>query len=108
MSLRSRFFKWLTHGQLHVNPVEPKTHSPYLMANTLAPSPTYAAEVTSEQPSISLKFIKAANGQVVEVTTFFKAKHGHLERDVETYVVAEGNKLSDTILQILAIKALEK
>lgn len=108
MSLRTRFFKWLTHGQLQVNPVEPKTQSPYLIANSLSTSPQYAAEVTSEQPSVALKFIKAANGQVVEVTTFFKAKHGHLERDVETYVVAEGGKLSDTILQILAIKALEK
>lgn len=108
MSLRSRFFKWLTHGQLHVNPVEPKTHSPYILNSSMTASPQYAAEVTSEQPSVALKFIKAANGQVVEVTTFSKAKHGHLERDVETYVVAEGDKLSDTILQILAIKALEK
>ena len=108
MSLRSKFFKWLTHGQLQVNPVEPKTQSPYLIAGSLSSSPQYAADITSEQPSIALKFIKAANGQVVEVTTFFKTKHGHIERDVETYVVAQGDKLSDTILQILAIKALEK
>ena len=110
MSLRTRFFKWLTHGQLHVNePVEPKTHNPYAIASTpLQPYQFTQDTVNEEQPNISLKFIKAMNGRVVEVLSFDKNKNGHFERVVETYVVTEDQKLSEVILQILAIKALEK
>lgn len=109
MSLRTRFFKWLTHGQLQVNPVEPKTHNPYAIASTpLQPYQFTQDTLTEEQPNISLKFIKAMNGRVVEVLSFDKNKHGHLERVVETYVVTEDQKISDVILQILAVKALEK
>lgn len=106
MSLRTRFFKWLTHGQLHVNePVEPKMQSPYLVANTATLQYATTAE---EQPNVTLKFIKAANGRVIEVSTFATNKHGHFDRTVETYVVTEDQKISEVILQILAIKALEK
>lgn len=109
MSLRSKFFKWLTHGQLQVNPVEPKTHNPYAIASTPLPAYQFTQDtLTEEQPNISLKFIKAMNGRVVEVLSFDKNKHGHLERVVETYVVTEDQKISDVILQILAVKALEK
>lgn len=111
MSLRSKFFKWLTHGQLQVNPVAPQTNSPYLIAGASQPLPAYQFTqdtLTEEQPNISLKFIKAMNGRVVEVLSFDKNKHGHLERVVETYVVTEDQKISDVILQILAVKALEK
>jgi hypothetical protein len=111
MSLRSKFFKWLTHGQLQVNPVTPETQSPYTLQSSQPIPFAYATgknEVSEEQPNISLKFIKAENGRVVEVSSFDKNKHGHFDRAVETYVVTEDQKLSDVILQILAIKALEK
>lgn len=110
MSLRTRFFKWLTHGQLQVNePVEPKTHSPYAIASTpLQPYQFAKDTVAEEQANVTLKFIKAMNGRVVEVSTFAVNKHGHFDRTVETYVVTEDQKISDVILQILAIKALEK
>jgi hypothetical protein len=48
------------------------------------------------------------NGRVVEVSTFAPNNHGHFDRTIETYVVTEDEKISDTIMQILAIKALEK
>ena len=110
MSLRTRFFKWLTHGQLQVNePVEAKTSSSYAIASTpLQPYQFTQDTVNEEQPNISLKFIKAMNGRVVEVLSFDKNKNGHFERTVETYVVPDGGKISEVILQILAIKALEK
>ena len=110
MSLRTRFFKWLTHGQLQVNePVEPKTSSPYAIASTpLQPYQFASATVAEEQANITLKFIKAMNGRVVEVNSFAVNKHGHFDRTVETYVVTEDQKISEVILQILAIKALEK
>ena len=108
MSLRTRFFKWLTHGQLHVNePVEAKMPNPYPM--TMQPQIAFGKDtVAEEQSSITLKFIKAMNGRVVEVSTFAPNKHGHFDRTIETYVVTEDEKISDTIMQILAIKALEK
>lgn len=112
MSLRTRFFKWLTHGQLQVNePVEPKTQSPYAITGAVQPVASYQfgnATVAEEQANVTLKFIKAMNGRVVEVNSFAVNKHGHFDRAVETYVVTEDQKLSDVILQILAIKALEK
>lgn len=111
MSLRSKFFKWLTHGQLQVNPVAPQTSSPYAITGAVQPVASYQfgnATVAEEQANVTLKFIKAMNGRVVEVNSFAVNKHGHFDRAVETYVVTEDQKLSDVILQILAIKALEK
>jgi hypothetical protein len=103
MSLRTRFLKWLTHGQVQVNP---PTSGPYNMA--IQPQLAFGKDtVAEEQPNITLKFIKAMNGRVVEVSTFATNKHGHYDRTVETYVVTEDQKISDVILQILAIKALE-
>ena len=104
MSLRTRFFKWLTHGQMQVTP---PVSSPYTMA--IQPQLAFGKDtVAEEQPSITMKFIKATNGKVVEVSTLATNKHGHYDRTVETYVVTEDQKISDVILQILAIKALEK
>ena len=112
MSLRTRFFKWLTHGQLQVNePVEAKTQIPYAISGATQPVASYQfgnATVAEEQANVTLKFIKALNGRVVEVLSFDKNKNGHFERTVETYVVPDGGKISEVILQILAIKALEK
>lgn len=109
MSLRSKFFKWLTHGQLHVNPVAPQTSGPYAIAGAVPPPTYYPKDVVSEeQANVTLKFIKAMNGRVVEVSTFVTNKHGHFDRTVETYVITEDQKISDVILQILAVKALEK
>jgi len=110
MSLRSKFFSWLTHNQIHVTPPPEKmrlSSSGALSIGNVAPS-MYAQDVTAEQPSTTMKFIKANNGTVVEVSTFIMNKHGHMDRTVDTYVVAQGEKLSDTILTILTIKALEK
>jgi hypothetical protein len=87
--------------------VTPPTSGPYNM--TMQPPLAFGKDtVAEEQPSITLKFIKAVNGRVVEVSTFATNKHGHYDRTVETYVVTEDQKISDAILQILAIKALEK
>jgi hypothetical protein len=110
MSLRTKLFKWLTHGQLHVNEPMPK---PYASITSMVANPVIAtsatdAEMNFDQPSIALRFIKASNGNVIEVTSTTKNKHGHFDRAVETYVVTEDQKLSEVILQILAIKALEK
>jgi hypothetical protein len=109
MSLRTKFFKWLTHGQIQVTPPQEMmrlSSSGGLGIGAVSPS-TYSVDSTSEQASTNLKFIKAKNGTVVEVSTYFTNKHGHMDRTVETYVVAQGEKLSETILTILTIKALE-
>ena len=66
------------------------------------------SDMSIDNPSVSLRFIKASNGNVIEVTSTLKNKHGHYDRTVEVYVVAQGDKLSEAIVQILAIKALEK
>jgi hypothetical protein len=114
MSLRTRFFKWLTHGQLQVTPPQEQirfSSSGGLGSGTsITASPMYRQDVSvsEEQPSVALKFIKAANGYVVEVSSIATNKHGNFERTVETYVVPDGGKISETVMQILAIKALEK
>ena len=114
MSLRTKFFKWLTHGQLQVtSPQEVmriNSSGGLGIGASIATSPMFRSDtaVSEEQPSVALKFIKAANGYVVEVNSLATNKHGHFERTVETYVVPEGGKISETVMQILAIKALEK
>ena len=107
MSLRTKFFKWLTHGQVVINEPNKLLSSPYLINSSIVPPSTYSVDSMSEQASTNLKFIKAKNGTVVEVSTYSTNKHGHMDRTVETYVVAQGEKLSETILTILTIKALE-
>ena len=111
MSLRTKFFKWLTHGQLQVTPpqeVMRLNSSGSLGIGLNSPSIAYTSGISEEQPSVALKFIKAANGHVVEVSTRAKNQHGHMDYTVETYVVPDGGKISETVIQILAIKALEK
>jgi hypothetical protein len=115
MSLRTKFFKWLTYGQIQVTSPQEQmrlnSSGAISIGNSIATSPMMYrqdAAVSEEQPSVALKFIKAANGHVVEVSSFATNKHGHFERTVETYVVPEGGKISETVMQILAIKALEK
>ena len=110
MSLRTKFFRWLTHGQIQVTPpqeVMRLSSSGNLGIGLNSPSIAYTSGISEEQPSVALKFIKAANGHVVEVSSLATNKHGHFERTVETYVVPEGGKISETIMQILVIKALE-
>ena len=110
MSLRTKFFKWLTHGQIVVN--EPTNNAFRLSSSgslgigAVSPS-TFSIDATSEQANTTMKFIKAKNGMVVEVTAFYMNKHGHMDRTIENYVVPRGEKLSDTILTILTVKALE-
>jgi hypothetical protein len=109
MSLRTKFFKWLTHGQIQVTPPQEMmrlSSSGGLGIGTVSPS-NFSVDATSEQANTTLKFIKAKNGTVVEVSTYSTNKHGHFDRTVDTYVVAQGEKLSETILTILTIKALE-
>lgn len=112
MSLRTRFFKWMTHGQMNVT--EPSLKPFASVTSMIGAKPIMATNVPDsdttglDNPSITLRFIKASNGSVIEVTSTLMNKHGHYDRTVEVYVVAQGDKLSDTILQILAIKALEK
>jgi len=111
MSLRTKFFRWLTHGQIQVTPpqeVMRLNSSGGLGIGLNSPSIAYTSGISEEQPSVALKFIKAANGHVVEVSTRAKNQHGHMDYTVETYVVPEGGKISETVIQILAIKALEK
>ena len=108
MSLRTKLFKWLTHGQIVVSEPNKLSSSPYFINSSPVPPSTYSVDSMSEQASTNLKFIKAKNGTVVEVSTYSTNKHGHMDRTVETYVVAQGEKLSETILTILTIKALEK
>jgi hypothetical protein len=108
MSLRTKFFKWLTHGQIHVTPPQEQMRLSSSGGLGIGTAITYAPQDSmSEQASTNLKFIKAKNGTVVEVSTYSANKHGHMDRTVETYVVAQGEKLSETILTILTIKALE-
>ena len=110
MSLRTKFFKWLTHGQLQVTPPQEQLRFNSSGGLGIGASPAmYRSDVavSEEQPSVALKFIKAANGYVVEVSSLATNKHGHFDRTVETYVVPEGGKISETIMQILVIKALE-
>ena len=110
MSLRTKFFRWLTHGQIQVTPpqeVMRLNSSGSLGIGTSTAMYRQDVSVSEEQPSVALKFIKAANGHVVEVSSLATNKHGHFERTVETYVVPEGGKISETIMQILVIKALE-
>ena len=115
MSLRTKFFKWLTYNQIQVTPPQEvmrlSSSGGLGIGTSIGASPAMFhsdAAVSEEQPSVALKFIKAANGYVVEVSSLATNKHGHLERIVETYVVPEGGKISETVMQILAIKALEK
>jgi len=110
MSLRTKLFKWLTHGQMHIT--EPSLKPFASVSSMIGAQPIMAtavpeSDMSIDNPSITLRFIKASNGSVIEVTNTLKNKHGHYDRTVEVYVVAQGDKLSDTILQILAIKALE-
>lgn len=109
MSLRTKFFRWLTHGQIQVSPPQEQMRLSSSGSLGIGTAPMmYRNDVVAEdQPSVALKFIKAANGYVVEVSSLATNKHGHFDRTVETYVVPEGGKISETILQILAIKALE-
>ena len=111
MSLRTRFFKWLTHGQMNVT--EPSLKPYASVTSMIGAQPIMAtavpeSDMSIDNPSVSLRFIKASNGNVIEVTSTLKNKHGHYDRTVEVYVVAQGDKLSEAIVQILAIKALEK
>lgn len=116
MSLRTKFFKWLTYGQIQVTPPQEQMRldssgglgSGTSIGASKATMYRQDVAVSEEQPSVALKFIKAANGHVVEVSSFATNKHGHFERTVETYVVPEGGKISEIVIQILAIKALEK
>ena len=114
MSLRTKFFKWLTYGQLHVTPPQEQmrlnSSGSLGIGTSIATSPMmYRNDVVAEdQPSVALKFIKAANGHVVEVSTRAKNQHGHMDYTVETYVVPEGGSINETVMQILVIKALEK
>jgi hypothetical protein len=111
MSLRTKFFKWLTHGQIQVTPPQEMMRlnsSGSLGIGLSSPSIAYTSGVSEEQPSVALKFIKAANGHVVEVSTRAKTIHGHMDYTVETYVVSEGGSINETVMQILVIKALEK
>ena len=111
MSLRTKLFNWLTHGQLHVNEPMPKPYASVtsmIGAQPIMATAVPESDMSIDNPSISLRFIKASNGNVIEVTSTLKNKHGHYDRTVEVYVVAQGDKLSETIVQILAIKALEK
>lgn len=112
MSLRTKLIKWLSHGQINVTPPQEKMRidssgnlgigvtSPMMFRQDVA--------VSEEQPSVALKFIKAANGHVVEVSTRAKTIHGHMDYTVETFVVPEGGKISEVVMQILVKKALEK
>jgi hypothetical protein len=110
MSLRTKLFKWLTHGQIQVTPPQEMMRLNSSGSLGIGTSTMYRPDVSisEEQPSVALKFIKAANGHVVEVSSLAANKQGHFERTVETYVVPEGGKISETVVQILAIKALEK
>lgn len=111
MSLRSKFFKWLTHGQLQVTPPQEQmrlSSSGGLGIGLSSPAIAYNSVVSEEQPSVALKFIKAANGHVVEVSTRAKTALGHMDYTVETFVVPEGGKISEVVMQILVKKTLEK
>ena len=111
MSLRTKFFKWLTHGQIQVTPpqeVMRLNSSGSLGIGTSTAMYRQDVSVSEEQPSVALKFIKAANGHVVEVSTRAKTIHGHMDYTVETYVVPEGGSINETVMQILVKKALEK
>jgi hypothetical protein len=114
MSLRTKFVKWLTHGQLQVTSPQEQlrfSSSGIGIGNSIATAPMMYrqdASVSEEQPSVALKFIKAANGHVVEVSTRAKTIHGHMDYTVETYVVPEGGSINETVMQILVKKALEK
>ena len=111
MSLRTKFFRWLTHGQIQVTPpqeVMRLNSSGSLGIGTSTAMYRQDVAVSEEQPSVALKFIKAANGHVVEVSTRAKTIHGHMDYTVETYVVPEGGSINETVMQILVIKALEK
>ena len=109
MSLRTKFFKWLTHGQIQVTPPQEVMRLNSSGGLGISTSPMYRHDIVAEdQPNVALKFIKAANGHVVEVSTRAKNQHGHMDYTVETYVVPDGGKISETVMQILAIKALEK
>ena len=111
MSLRTKFFKWLTHGQIQVTPPQEQmrlSSSGNLGIGLNSPSIAYTSGISEEQPSVALKFIKAANGHVVEVSTRAKTIHGHMDYTVETYVVPEGGSINETVMQILVKKALEK
>lgn len=111
MSLRTKFFKWLTHGQLQVTPPQEMMRLNSSGSLGIGTSPMVYRQdvsVSEEQPSVALKFIKAANGHVVEVSTRAKTIHGHMDYTVETYVVPEGDKISEVVMQILVKKTLEK
>lgn len=109
MSLRTKFFQWLTHGQIQVTPPQEVMRLSSSGGLGISTSPMYRHDVVAEdQPNVALKFIKAANGHVVEVSTRAKNQHGHMDYTVETYVVPEGGSINETVMQILVIKALEK
>ena len=111
MSLRTKFFRWLTHGQIQVTPPQEMmrlSSSGSLGIGTSTAMYRQDVSVSEEQPSVALKFIKAANGHVVEVSTRAKNQHGHMDYTVETYVVPEGGSINETVMQILVKKALEK
>lgn len=111
MSLRTKLIKWMTHGQIHVTPPQEKMRLDSSGNLGIGTSPMMFRQdvaVSEEQPSVALKFIKAANGHVVEVSTRAKTIHGHMDYTVETFVVPEGGKISEVVMQILVKKALEK
>lgn len=111
MSLRTKFFKWLTHSQIQVTSPQEMMRLNSSGSLGIGTSPMVYRQdvsVSEEQPSVALKFIKAANGHVVEVSTRAKTIHGHMDYTVETYVVPEGGSINETVMQILVKKALEK
>lgn len=100
MSLRSSILKWLTADE-----------SPKVTKNPLRAIDTVSADyddLGTKDQSVAFRVLKAMNGRVIEISTFAASPHGGRDRKVELYLVPEDKKLTEAIVHVLAIQALER
>lgn len=60
-----------------------------------------------DQPETSFSIIKCANGRILKVSSFKPVKGPGSDWTHELHIVREGEKISDVITRIMAIKAME-
>lgn len=89
MSIKSWIRRWLNSDQ-----------------HTLSNVVTAMGEERTSRPSFRLTVLRCLNGRAIEIGTYKPNPHGP-DWTYDMYLVPEGDLISDAIVKILAMKALE-